>query len=173
MSFLQHHFFAIINFILFAIMLVILMRRPVRVFLSTRREQFRLRMESSRDRRHAAEKRLSENEARLRRLDGEVAALLKEMEVQGIRERDTIVGRTRERAKIMHLDAQRQVTHDLVKLRQDMYRRAVASAIQGAQQTIGERLVGKGAARMVDASIDMIARRFAVRGGAEGVARDS
>ncbi len=142
-------------------MLIILMRKPVRVFLSTRRARFKLRMDDALERRRAAVMQLTELERRLGKLDGEVAALLKEMEVQGMYEREAIIERANDRVRIMHLDAQRQVTHDMVKLRHDMYKRAVKAAVDGAKRVIGERLVGEDASRMVDASIDMVARELA------------
>lgn len=160
MSFIEQHIVALLNLVLLIALVLVIMKRPVRVYLATRSHQFRLRMDAAGRHRQTAHARFKQCEARLIRLGDEVAALLKEMQVQGMHERDTIMERARERMRIMHLDAQRQITHGMVKLRQEMRRRAITKAIDGAREEIRQSLMGAEPMRAIDNAAALITREM-------------
>jgi len=157
-KFIQHNLFALFNFLLFAVLLWALLKKPLSVFLATRRERFRLNMENAAKRRRLADKRLEKCEARLMRLGDEVAEVLREMEAQGGKEKEALVGAARGRAQRMCLDAQRKTVHEIEKLKHDLHRHVVASSLGEAETILRERLKGDEAIGLVRSSVETISR---------------
>ncbi len=167
MKFIQHNLFAILNFIVFVVLLWALLRKQVRVFLSSRRERFRMSMEEARRRRRLADNRLEKCERRLQRLEQEVAELLRAMEEQGKKERAAVVSAAEEKAERMIADAERKVEHERQKLRHDLYRRTVERAIMMAEEELRKKLKGDEAVAFMHRSVDMISREVDLERGDE------
>lgn len=168
MKFFQSNFFAILNFFVFVVLLWALLKKQLAIFLSGRRERFRMRMDEARKRKSLADSRLATCEKRLQSLEREVTELLKAMEEQGRKERAAVVRAAEDKAQRMMADAERKAEYERQRLHHDMYRKTVARAIVMAEKELRERLKGDEAVAFVNKSLDMISRDVDLKGGGTG-----
>lgn len=132
--------FPIINFVIFLLIMWAILRSPVKVFLATRREQFKRDVEAAAHRRSASEARLQESEAQLGNLEERLDDLAKSMEQMGNDESESIIGAAEERADAMNLEARRQISFELARMYHDVYVRSVEMAFERADYDIRRRM---------------------------------
>jgi F-type H+-transporting ATPase subunit b len=150
--------FSVINFVLFLIVLWALLRKPVQIFFSTRRERFKAQVESADKRRLAAEARLQECEAFFPYFKEESERLASSMKQQGEQESRAIIGIAQERAERMVLDARRLVALEISRMQQDLYAEAMDRAFDRAAEEIKESMDPARAKDLAERSVKVIAK---------------
>jgi F0F1-type ATP synthase membrane subunit b/b' len=133
---LSHIALPAINFTIFMVTMIALLKKPLRVYVSSRKESFKLISDEATKKFRAAEERLALARARHERLDRDIAELIQKMESQGAREAESIITAAQERARRMHNDAEFNITRELTKLKHELYRDCVVNACARAEQEL-------------------------------------
>ena len=136
MSSLSHIALPAINFTIFMVTMIVLLKKPLHVFISSRKESFKLISDEAKKKLCAAEERLGTARARRERLDRDIAELIHRMESQGAREVESIIAAAKERTRRMHEDAKLHIARELTKLKHELYRECVQSACARAEQQL-------------------------------------
>jgi len=152
------YIFPLINFILFVIILWAILRKPVRIYFSSRRERFKADIKLAMKKRIAAEARLQESEATLIYLLDDLDDLAREMEREGNRQSESIVNVAKEKADSMHLDARRRSSQEMMHMYHDVYKQSVRKAFEHADKKTHKKLGQKEAEDLCSRSIDFIFR---------------
>ena len=136
MSALSHMALPTINFTIFVSMLIVLLKKPLHVFISARKETFKLASDEAMKKLRAAEERLATNRVRRDRLDKDIAELIRLMESQGAREAESLIAAAKERTLRMRDDAELHIAHELTRLKHELYRECVQSACARAEKQL-------------------------------------
>lgn len=138
-----------VNLVIFLGFLYFLLRKPTRNFFRERFTQIRAALESAAKEKAAAESKLSEIDARLNRLDTELAEIRSQTEREAAAERERIDAAAREDAEKLRIIAQREIEAAkktaLVELRQF----AAEKSVELAEQIIRRELTPTDDARLL------------------------
>ncbi len=146
MSALSHIALPAINFTIFMVTMIVLLKKPLHVFVSSRKESFKLLSDEATKKLHAARERLAAARTRREQLDRDVAELIQKMESQGAREAESILAQAQERTRRMHDDAKLHIARELTKLTHELYRDCVVNACARAEQKLTATLSAPSAA---------------------------
>jgi len=139
----------LVNLVIFLGFLYFLLRKPTRDFFRERFTQIRAALESAAKEKAAAESKLTEIDARLNRLDTELAEIRSQTEREAAAERERIDAAAREDAEKLRLIAQREIEAAkktaLVELRQF----AAEKSVELAEQIIRRELTPTDDARLL------------------------
>jgi F0F1-type ATP synthase membrane subunit b/b' len=152
--------FSVINVVLFIIILWAVLKKPVQIFFSTRKEQFKAQIALAEKRRLAAEAKLQESEAHFPYFKEDVEKLASSTLRHGEQESHAIVSTAQERAERMILDARRHVSQEIARMQQDLYTSAMDRAFDRATEEIKESIDAAQARKLVKRSITMIGSFF-------------
>lgn len=141
---------SIVNFILWAVIVVVLFRKPLTAMLVGRRREVEEGLEEAGRLKDEAEAKFADYSERLERLDEELEKLRKEMIQAGESERDRIIGEAEARAARMRRDAQFVIDQQLKQLKADLTREAVEAAINAAEKALVEQIGGADQQRLAD-----------------------
>ena len=137
------------NLVIFLGFLYFLLRKPTRYFFRERFTQIRAALESAAKEKAAAESKLTEIDARLNRLDTELAEIRSQTEREAAAERERIDAAAREDAEKLRVIAQREIEAAkktaLVELRQF----AAEKSVELAEQIIRRELTPTDDARLL------------------------
>ena len=136
MSALSHMALPTINFTIFVVTLIVLLKKPLRVFVSARKESFKLISDEALKKFHTAEERFTAICARHERRDKDSAELIHTMKSQGVREAESLIIAAKERARRMRDDVALHAAHELTKLKHELYRECVLNACRRAEQQL-------------------------------------
>ena len=126
----------ILNLLLFVGLMVYLLRRPVSEALRSRREGIRRDLMRAQEERDAALAKLQEVDARLARLDEEVAALHAQAQREAAEERQRIERSTVEDTRKLREQAQREIESASKVARQELRRFTAEQTVQLAEGII-------------------------------------
>lgn len=142
------------NLLLFVGFMVYLLRRPISEALRARRENIRRDLMQAQEERNAALAKLEEVEARLARLDAEVAALHAQAEKESAEERARIERLTEEEARKLREQAQREIESAAKVARQDLRRYAAEQSMRLAEEIIRRNMQPEDDARLVKGYVE-------------------
>jgi F0F1-type ATP synthase membrane subunit b/b' len=126
----------ILNFFIWAAIIVLLLRKPLVGFLQGRRVAVEEGLEESKRLTAAANAKYKDYSERLERLDEELEKLRREMIQAGEAERDRIVQEAEARATRMRKDAQFLIEQQMKQLRVDLTREAIEAAVSHAEKVL-------------------------------------
>jgi F-type H+-transporting ATPase subunit b len=115
-------------------------RRPVREALRKRKARIMHGMEEAARMKAEAERRLSEYEEKLERVDYEITRVQREMREAGEAERVRVLREARERRQRVERDAHLLIEQELKATRDLLYRETVAGAIRSAHAALVEQV---------------------------------
>jgi ATP synthase F0 subunit b len=124
------------NLILFVVVLVFLLRRPIGASLTARRDTIRRELMRAQEERRAALAKLEEVEARLARLDAEVETVRAQAKREAEAERESITRATAEETRRLREQAQREIESAGKVARQDLRRYAAEQSVRLAEDLI-------------------------------------
>ena len=124
------------NLLLFVGILYYLLRGPVRNALKTRREGIRRDLMRAQEERNAAVAKLEEVEARLTKLNGEVAVIRDQSEREAQVERERLARATEEESRKLREQAQREIDNAGKVARHNLRRFAAEQSVALAEEII-------------------------------------
>lgn len=156
MNYFAHIVIPLFNFTLFVIIVWALIKKSLRVFLSTRMHMFKKRSEEMEKKYQSAREHMDKSEKELADLDHNLVELRRIMESHAMRESGAIMQGAQERAETMYLEAHRQVTLEMTRLKRALINKAVDEATGLAKEKIGIRIEEEGQAALASRANDLI-----------------
>jgi F0F1-type ATP synthase membrane subunit b/b' len=142
------------NLFLFIGAMIFLLRRPLSESMRARREAIRRELIRAQEERDAAQAKLEEVEARLARLDAEVASVREQAKREAIEERERIRRVTEEEARKLREQAQREIETAGKMARQQLREFAAEQSVQLAEEIIKRDIRPEDDARLIDLSVE-------------------
>ena len=143
-----------VNLIIFVIIFVYILRRPVSEAMRTRREGIRRDLMRAQEERNAALAKLEEVEQRLAKLDAEVAGVRAQSEREAAEERERITKATEEESRKLREQAQREIESAGKAARQELREFAAEQSVQLAEEMIRRDIKPEDDARLVGLRIE-------------------
>ncbi|HEV7860401.1 MAG TPA: ATP synthase F0 subunit B [Pyrinomonadaceae bacterium] len=143
-----------INLFLFVGVLVYILRRPLGDALRTRRETIRRELMRAQEERNAALAKLEEVEARLARLDAEVASVREHAEKEAVEERERVKRSTEDDARKLREQAQREIESAGKAARQELREYAAEQSVRLAEEMIRRDIRPDDDARLVNLNVE-------------------
>jgi F-type H+-transporting ATPase subunit b len=143
-----------INLILFVGVLVYILRRPLGDALRTRRETIRRELVRAQEERNAALAKLEEVEARLARLNAEVASVREHAEKEAVEERERVLRSTEDDARKLREQAQREIESAGKAARQELRKYAAEQSVRLAEGMIRRDIRPDDDARLVNLNVE-------------------
>lgn len=149
-------YYSIINFVIFGVLMVLVLRKPLRQLLQTRRATFEAMLAESQRAHREAEQKLKEYEARMARLDAEIAELKRIAEEEGAKDRIAIVAQAKDYAGKLKTDTQRMIAQELRSSKETLRGTAIDLAIVLAERMLRQQLKPADHARLVKGYIQQL-----------------
>lgn len=127
---------SLINFALFVALLVFVLRKPVKEFWASRREQIRFALDESGRLKREAEERHEDLKKRLSRLETEARELVHSMEREGEAEKRRLMEEAERLASNVRQDTERILAQEIRKARETLKAQAVELAVELAEKTV-------------------------------------
>jgi ATP synthase F0 subunit b len=143
-----------VNLGIFVILLVYFMRRPLGEAFRARREGIRRDLMRAQEERDAALAKLEEVEARLARLDAEVATVREQANREAEQERERIKRATEEESRKLREQAQREIESAGKAARQELRHYAAEQSVRLAEQMIRRDMHPEDDVRLVNLEIE-------------------
>jgi ATP synthase F0 subunit b len=138
------------NLILFVVVLIFLLRRPISASLVARRDTIRRELMRAQEERRAALAKLEEVEARLARLDAEVETVRAQAKRDAEAERESITRATEEETRRLREQARREIESAGKVARQDLRRYAAEQSVRLAEELIRRDIGAEDDARLMN-----------------------
>ncbi|MDX1386988.1 MAG: ATP synthase F0 subunit B [bacterium] len=146
--------FAVINFLILAILLGYLLRKPVKDFFASRAALIKQDIEESQNLRDRATEKYQEYDQRLKNIEAEMNALTAELKEAGELERKRIVEEAHERVSAMKDTSERVMAQELRRAKEELKRDAVVLAAELAEKLVRENITPEDQERIVKQYID-------------------
>lgn len=143
-----------VNLIIFVTLFVYILRRPVSEAMRARREGIRRDLMRAQEERNAALAKLEEVEARLARLDAEVASVREQSEREAAEERERIRKSTEEETRKLREQAQREIESAGKAARQQLREFAAEQSVRLAEEMIRRDIKPEDDARLVSLRVE-------------------
>ena len=143
-----------VNLFIFVGALVYILRRPLGEALRARREGIRRDLMRAQEERNAALAKLEEVEARLARLDAEVAAVREQAEREAVEERERIKRSTEDDMRKLGDQAQREIESAGKAARQELREYAAEQSVRLAEEMIRREMRPEDDARLVNLHVE-------------------
>jgi F-type H+-transporting ATPase subunit b len=143
-----------VNLLIFVTLFVYILRRPVSEAMRARREGIRRDLMRAQEERNAALAKLEEVEARLTRLDAEVASVREQSEREAAEERERIRKSTEEEARKLREQAQREIESAGKAARQELREFAAGQSVRLAEEMIRRDIKPEDDARLVSLRVE-------------------
>jgi len=143
-----------LNLLIFVGLFIAILRRPVSEAMRARREGIRRDLMRAQEERNAAMAKLEEVEARLARLDSEVAAVREQSEREGAQERERIRRSTEEETLKLREQAQREIESMGKAARQELREFAAEQSVQLAEEMLHRDIKPEDDARLVSLRVE-------------------
>jgi F-type H+-transporting ATPase subunit b len=141
------------NLFFFIAILVLLLRRTVSNSFRARRDGIRRDLMRAQEERNAALAKLQEVEARLARLDEEVASIREQSKKEALEERERIARSTEDDARKLREQAQREIESAGKVARQELRRFAAEQSVELAEEMIRRDMRPEDDARLFDREV--------------------
>lgn len=142
------------NLLLFVGVLYLLLRRSIKEGMQARREGIRRDLMRAQEERNAALAKLEEVEARLSKLDAEVASVREQSQKDAQAEQERIARSTEEDARKLREQAVREIESAGKAARQDLRSFAAEQSVRLAEEMIRRDIRPEDDARLVNMSIE-------------------
>ena len=143
-----------LNLLIFVGLFVYILRRPVSEAMRARREGIRRDLMKAQEERNAALAKLTEVEARLAKLDAEVANVREQSEREAAEERERIKKSTEEETKKLRVQAQREIESAGKAARQELREFAAEQSVRLAEEMIRRDIKPEDDARLVSLRVE-------------------
>lgn len=144
----------LVNLLLFIGLLYFILRRPVGDAMRTRREGIRRDLMRAQEERNAALAKLEEVEARLARLDTEVAGVREQAQKEAAEEHERIQRSAEDESRKLREQAQREIESAGKAARQELRRYAAEQSVQLAEEMIRRNIRPEDDARLVNLNVE-------------------
>lgn len=142
-------YYSIINFTLFVVLMVYVLRKPLRQYLQTRRSVFEAMLIESQKAHKDAELKFKDYESRLVHLESEIAELQRVAKEEGEKDRAAIVEQAKGYAAKVKLDTQRMISHELRTSKELLKGTTIDLAIVLAERMLRQQLKPADHAKLV------------------------
>ena len=143
-----------LNLIIFVGLFIYILRRPVSDAMRARREGIRRDLMKAQEERNAALAKLTEVEARLAKLDAEVASVREQSEREAAEERERIRRATEEETQKLRVQAQREIESAGKAARQELREFAAEQSVRLAEEMIRRDIKPEDDARLVSLRVE-------------------
>ena len=143
-----------INLIIFIALFIYILRRPVSEAMRARREGIRRDLMRAHEERNAAMAKLEEVEARLAKLDEEVASVREQTAREAAEERERIRRSTEDEARKLREQAQREIESMGKAARQELREFAAEQSVRLAEEMIHRDIKPEDDARLVSLRVN-------------------
>lgn len=138
-----------LNLIIFVGLFIYILRRPISEAMRARRESIRRELMRAHEERNAAMAKLEEVEARLAKLDDEVASVREQTAREAAEERERIRRSTEDEARKLREQAQREIESMGKAARQELREFAAEQSVRLAEEMIHRDIKPEDDARLV------------------------
>lgn len=159
------HGYYIIDFLVYATILVVVLRKPLAAFVELRREKLVKDIEEARKLREEAERKLADYTKRLAAIESEAQQILSDARAQGEAERARILAEATATAQKLRTDAKTRLEQESKKLAHDLELHAVELATQVAERIIVERIGENHRKALFADYVDQVENKGLVTGG--------
>jgi F-type H+-transporting ATPase subunit b len=142
------------NLLVFVGLFIYILRRPVSEAMRARREGIRRDLMRAQEERNAAMAKLEEVEARLARLDAEVASVRAQSEREAAEERERIRKSTEEETRKLREQARREIESAGKAARQELREFAAEQSVRLAEEIIRRDIKPEDDARLVSLRVE-------------------
>lgn len=142
-------YYSIINFTLFVVLMVYVLRKPLRQYLQTRRLVFEAMLIESQKAHKDAELKFKDYETRMARVENEIAGLKKIAKEEGEKDRIAIVDQAKSYAAKVKVDTQRMISQELRTSKELLKGTTIDLAIVLAERMLRQQLKPVDHARLV------------------------
>jgi F0F1-type ATP synthase membrane subunit b/b' len=143
-----------LNLLIFVGVFIYILRRPVSEAMRARREGIRRDLMKAQEERNAALAKLTEVEARLAKLDAEVASVREQSEREAAEERERIRRATEEETQKLRVQAQREIESAGKAARQELREFAAEQSVRLAEEMIRRDIKPEDDARLVSLRVE-------------------
>lgn len=143
-----------LNLIIFVGLFIYILRRPVSEAMRARREGIRRDLLRAQEERNAALAKLEEVEARLARLDAEVASVHEQSQKEAAEERERIQRSIEEETQKLREQAQREIESAGKAARQELREFAADQSVRLAEEMIRRDIKAEDDARLVSLRVE-------------------
>jgi len=143
-----------LNLLIFVYLFYRILRRPVSEGMRTRREGIRRDLMRAQEERNAALAKLEEVEARLAKLDAEVATVREQSQREAAEERERIKKATQEETEKLRTQAQREIESAGKAARQELREFAAEQSVKLAEEMIRRDIKPEDDARLVSLRVE-------------------
>ena len=143
-----------LNLFIFVGLFIYILRRPVSEAMRARREGIRRDLMRAQEERNAAVAKLTEVEARLAKLDAEVASVREQSEREAAEERERIRRSTEEETQKLRVQAQREIESAGKAARQELSEFAAEQSVRLAEEMIRRDIKPEDDARLVSLRVE-------------------
>ena len=143
-----------LNLLIFVGLFVYILRRPVSEAMRARREGIRRDLMRAQEERNAAVAKLTEVEARLAKLDAEVASVREQSEREAAEERERIRRSTEEETQKLRVQAQREIESAGKAARQELSEFTAEQSVRLAEEMIRRDIKPEDDARLVSLRVE-------------------
>ena len=143
-----------LNLFIFVGALVYILKRPLSEAMRARREGIRRDLMRAQEERNAAPAKLEEVEARLGRLDEEVASVRKQAQREAVEERERIRKATEEEAQKLREQARREIESAGKAARQELRQYTAEQSVRLAEEMIRSEMRPEDDARLLSLQVE-------------------
>jgi F-type H+-transporting ATPase subunit b len=147
-------FWKFLNLFIFVGALVYVLKRPISEAMRARREGIRRDLMRAQEERNAALAKLEEVEARLARLDSEVASVRENSQREAVEERERIKRATEEEAQKLREQARREIESAGKAARQELRQYTAEQSVRLAEEMIRAEMRPEDDARLVSLQVE-------------------
>jgi F0F1-type ATP synthase membrane subunit b/b' len=147
-------FWKFVNLFIFVGALVYILKRPLSEAMRARREGIRRDLMRAQEERNAALAKLEEVEARLARLDSEVAGVREQSQREAAEERERISRAAEEEAQKMREQARREIESAGKAARQELRQYTAEQSVRLAEEVIRREMRPEDDARLVNLQVE-------------------
>lgn len=149
-------YYSIINFTLFVVLMVYVLRRPLRRYLQTRSKVFEAMLLESQKAHRDAELKFKDYETRMARVESEIAALRRVAREEGEKDRATIVDQARGYAAKLKADTRRMISQELRTSKEMLKGTTIDLAIVLAERMLRQQLKPADHAKLVKGYVQQL-----------------
>jgi F0F1-type ATP synthase membrane subunit b/b' len=147
-------FWKFVNLFIFVGLLVYILKRPLTEAMRARRASIRRDLMRAQEERNAALAKLEEVEARLARLDSEVASVREQSQREAVEERERIKRATEEESQKLREQARREIESAGKAARQELRQYTAEQSVRLAEEVIRSEMRPEDDARLVNLQVE-------------------
>jgi F-type H+-transporting ATPase subunit b len=145
-----------VNLFIFVLVAIYILRRPLSDALKGRRERIREELRKAQQERDRALAELQEMEAKLSRLDDEVAAIRQQADAEAVAERERLTRETEAELAKLKEASQREIERAGKTAKQELREFAARQSLKLAEEAIRREIRPEDDARLIGLSVDQL-----------------